>query len=198
MIIFGTRSMQSVRSTGIFNCPRCGRSKPYEHKSVNQWFTLYFIPVIPMGSKGTLRAVQPMRRDLGEEVLSYDPEAETRQLYLKLRGLLTLVALADGTPRPRRDRRHRRRRTWRRPAGRCRPATSKATCRQASAGKVPLGPYARQLGPQLNYQGKALFMRAAFRVLCAKGPPRSDASAVIAEIAQTMQLSADKVKQILG
>ena len=98
MIIFGTRSMESVRSTGIFNCPRCGRSKPYRHKSVNRWFTLYFIPVIPMGSIGTYVQCGQCGGTFGEAILSYDPEAEKRQLYLKLRGLLMLVSMADGTP----------------------------------------------------------------------------------------------------
>ena len=128
MIIFGTRSMESVRSTGTFNCPRCGRLKPYRHKSVNRWFTLYFIPVIPMGSAGTYVQCGACGATYGEAVLSYDPEAETRQLYLKLRGLLMLVAMADGTPPDADDCRASARPTRRRPARRCRPTSSRATC----------------------------------------------------------------------
>jgi hypothetical protein len=190
--------MESVRSTGVFNCPRCGRSKPYNHKSVNRWFTLYFIPVIPMGSIGAYVQCGQCGGTFGESVLSYDPEAETRQLYLKLRGLLMLVAMADGTPADADEIRaigdaYQEATQTPLPVG-----DIESDMRHASAGKIQLGPYARQLGPQLNYQGKALFMRAAFHVLCAKGPPRSDASAVIAEIAQAMKLTTEQVKQILG
>ncbi len=198
MIIFGTRSMESVRSTGTFNCPRCGRLKPYRHKSVNRWFTLYFIPVIPMGSAGTYVQCGACGATYGEAVLSYDPEAETRQLYLKLRGLLMLVAMADGTP-PDADELRAIGAAYEEATGTPLPADIiESDMRNASTSNIQLALFARQLGQQLNYQGKAMFMKAAFRVLCAKGPPRQDASAVIAEITQAMQLNAAHVKQILG
>ena len=69
---------------------------------------------------------------------------------------------------------------------------------RALTGKIQLGPYARQVAQQLNYQGKALFLRTAFHVLCAKGPPRCDAGAVVTTIAQAMQITTEQVKQILG
>ena len=70
MIIFGTRSRESVRRTGIFNCPRCGNSKTYKHKNVNRWFTLYFIPVIPMGRIGSYIQCGQCGATYSEAVLS--------------------------------------------------------------------------------------------------------------------------------
>jgi hypothetical protein len=190
--------MNSVRATGTFNCPRCGRSKPYQHKSVNRWFTLYFIPVIPMGSIGTYIQCGACGATFDEKILSYDPEAEKQQLFLRLRGLLVLVAAANGAPAD--------------AAEICaiaeayREATGAALnaadiesdlC-NALAGKIQIGAYARPLADQLNYQGKAMFLRAAFHVLCAKGPPREDAAAVITAIARAMQITTEQVKQILG
>ncbi|WP_407933304.1 zinc-ribbon domain-containing protein [Galbibacter pacificus] len=52
MIIFGTRGIKSTIKSGDFNCPRCDTSKPYRHRKVTKFFTLYFIPIIPLGSAG--------------------------------------------------------------------------------------------------------------------------------------------------
>jgi hypothetical protein len=151
-----------------------------------------------MGSIGNYVQCGQCGATYGEAVLSYDPEAETRQLYLKLRGLLILVAMADGTPPDSDETRAIGAAYQEATATLLPPSDIESDMRNASAGKIQLGPFVRQLGPQLNYQGKALFVRAAFHVLCAKGPPRRDASAVISEIAKGMQLSTEQVKGILG
>ncbi|HEY4055992.1 MAG TPA: zinc-ribbon domain-containing protein [Kofleriaceae bacterium] len=52
LIIFGRRNMTKTANAGQFTCPRCGPASHYEHKQVKRWFTLYFIPVIPLGVVG--------------------------------------------------------------------------------------------------------------------------------------------------
>lgn len=75
LIIFGSRSVTGSKGTGSFDCPRCGTRRSYDHKRVRRFFTLYFIPLIPLrtiaeyiecdGCKGTYkpevlqRALQP-------------------------------------------------------------------------------------------------------------------------------------------
>jgi hypothetical protein len=148
-----------------------------------------------MGSVGTYIQCAGCGATYGESVLSYDPEAEKQRLYLKLRGLLSCVALADGMPAEIRA----IGKAYHEATGTPLPAdVIESDLRAATAGKVQLGAYARPLAQQLNYQGKALFLRAAFCVLCAKGSPRRDAGAVISAIAQAMQISTEQVKQILG
>jgi hypothetical protein len=49
MIIFGTSGITSVQSRGTYHCPACGPGAGYQHKSVNRFFTLFFVPLIPMG-----------------------------------------------------------------------------------------------------------------------------------------------------
>ena len=49
MIIFGTTGITSVQSKGSFCCPACGSGAGYQHKGVTRFFTLFFIPLIPMG-----------------------------------------------------------------------------------------------------------------------------------------------------
>ena len=51
IIIFGTKSKEIKENKGVFVCPECQNLKQYITKSVQTWFTLFFIPVFPVGSK---------------------------------------------------------------------------------------------------------------------------------------------------
>ena len=51
MIIFGTTGLNSTKERGAFNCPRCSMQRGYRWISVNRFFTLYFIPLIPLGTR---------------------------------------------------------------------------------------------------------------------------------------------------
>ena len=51
IIIFGTKSKSIKENKGVFVCPECQNLKQYITKSVQTWFTLFFIPVFPVGAK---------------------------------------------------------------------------------------------------------------------------------------------------
>ena len=48
MIIFGTRGITYRKDGGRFFCPECDGEQPYDRKRVRRFFTLYFIPLIPL------------------------------------------------------------------------------------------------------------------------------------------------------
>jgi len=52
IIIFGVKPRYTTISTGQFVCPHCRVSRPYERRRGRNWFTLYFIPLIPLNSLG--------------------------------------------------------------------------------------------------------------------------------------------------
>ncbi len=52
MIVFGTRPKYKTIDHGQFFCPRCQQPRTYAHKKASRYFTLYFIPIFPMGSMG--------------------------------------------------------------------------------------------------------------------------------------------------
>jgi zinc-ribbon family len=54
MIIWGSRVRYKDLGEGEFFCPRCQDKRPYKHKKATRYFTLYFIPLIPMGQLGEL------------------------------------------------------------------------------------------------------------------------------------------------
>ena len=51
IIIFGTKSKIIRENNGTFLCPRCQNLKKYLRKSIQTWFTLFFIPVFPVDEK---------------------------------------------------------------------------------------------------------------------------------------------------
>src|SRR4051794_37545108 len=50
MIIFGTRSTLAVLAMVLLQCQRCGMPANQRVQRLRLWFTLFFIPVIPLRS----------------------------------------------------------------------------------------------------------------------------------------------------
>lgn len=48
MIIFGTQERLRSVGNGSFHCPGCGAQRQYDRKKHQLWFTLYFVPVVPI------------------------------------------------------------------------------------------------------------------------------------------------------
>ena len=47
LILFGTKDRRKVVTDGQFVCPKCGVKKDYEVISLREWFTLFFMPILP-------------------------------------------------------------------------------------------------------------------------------------------------------
>jgi len=52
LIIFGLRVFYRTIAQGTFHCRRCGGDRQYRHRAGRRWFTLFFIPAIPLNSVG--------------------------------------------------------------------------------------------------------------------------------------------------
>ncbi|MGI8335350.1 zinc ribbon domain-containing protein [Actinomadura scrupuli] len=52
IIIFGLRVIFSTLGDGLFHCPHCGVDRQYRRRSGRRFFTLFFIPVIPLNKTG--------------------------------------------------------------------------------------------------------------------------------------------------
>jgi len=50
LIIFGLRVFYRTIAQGTFHCRRCGGDRPYRHRAGRRWFTLLFVPIIPLSS----------------------------------------------------------------------------------------------------------------------------------------------------
>jgi tellurite resistance protein len=52
LLIFGLRVFYRAVGQGMFHCQRCGGDREYRHRAGRRWFTLFFIPVIPLNHVG--------------------------------------------------------------------------------------------------------------------------------------------------
>jgi hypothetical protein len=52
LIIFGMRVFYRTIGQGTFHCRKCGGDRQYRHRAGRRWFTLFFIPVIPLNKVG--------------------------------------------------------------------------------------------------------------------------------------------------
>lgn len=51
-LVWGFKARNKKVGEGSFFCPREGGDRPYVHKAAKKWFTLYFIPLIPLKELG--------------------------------------------------------------------------------------------------------------------------------------------------
>src|SRR6186713_1100709 len=100
MIIFGTRGVKSTMQEGEFMCPQCAATRTYKMKKVTKFFTLYFIPVIPLGRLGEYVECQTCKGTFVTRVLDYDPNKDRNDFQAvyeqAMRHSMVLIMLADG------------------------------------------------------------------------------------------------------
>ena len=100
LIIFGTRGVTYGSEGGQFFCPDCEGKQQYLHRKVRRFFTLYFIPVIPLDMLGEYVECQRCTSTYKLSILDFDPQktadAEEAEFQKAVRRVLVLMMLADG------------------------------------------------------------------------------------------------------
>jgi len=100
MIIFGTRGVTTTPDNGEFFCPQCNGQNPYKLKRVRSFFTLYFIPLIPLNKLGEYVECQRCQGTFEVGILDYDPEAEGARFealfFVAVKQVMIGMLLADG------------------------------------------------------------------------------------------------------
>src|SRR6266849_409710 len=102
MIIFGSRGIRMKGGSGTFFCPRCQGSRQYTQRKMRRFFTLYFIPIIPLDVMSEYVECNFCQGTFQPDVVNYDPRADQRrvdaQVRTTLRKWLVAVLVADGLP----------------------------------------------------------------------------------------------------
>lgn len=80
MIIWGTRGLDLKGESGRFFCPQCNDERDYQRRKVQRFFTLYFIPLIPLEVVHQSVGCQSCRQHFTLDVLRYDPRKEREEL----------------------------------------------------------------------------------------------------------------------
>ena len=100
MIIFGTRAVTTKPDRGDFYCPTCNSKQEYVLKHVRKFFTLYFIPVIPLNKLGQYVECFSCSDTYKLNILDYDPEKTSRaveaEYHSAIKKVMIYMLLADG------------------------------------------------------------------------------------------------------
>lgn len=100
MIFFGTRGVKSTLKSGTFHCPQCETNESYKHIKVKKFFTLYFIPIIPLSDAGEYVECHKCKGTYIPKVLNYNKSAgkdEFLSQYEKaMKHCMIMIMLADG------------------------------------------------------------------------------------------------------
>ncbi len=103
-VIFGTRGITTTPDRGTFHCPQCGTQRDYAQKRVRRFFTLYFIPLIPLDVVGEYVECASCTGTFQMAVLSFDPAAQQEafiaEFQVAVRDVLIQMMLADGEVSP--------------------------------------------------------------------------------------------------
>jgi tellurite resistance protein len=98
MLIWGWRSRNKTLGEGTFFSPAAGRDAPYRLIEARRWFTLFFIPIIPLKVLGVFVECQITKTTYDPRILENPTNAEfTDQLAGAIREVVCAVATADAT-----------------------------------------------------------------------------------------------------
>ncbi|NOQ73316.1 MAG: zinc-ribbon domain-containing protein [Crocinitomix sp.] len=98
-IIFGTRGVRSTMQEGQFYCPQCDGQTRFKQKKVTKFFTLYFIPLIPLGSKGSYVECQSCRNTYVDRILETRQEIDITDLPESKKQIEKPIARVSAAPR---------------------------------------------------------------------------------------------------
>jgi uncharacterized tellurite resistance protein B-like protein len=76
LIIWGFRVLFKTINEGEFHCPNCGGDRHYWLKDAKRWFTLFFIPVIPLNHVAQVVECATCRRRFNPTVLQAPTTAQ--------------------------------------------------------------------------------------------------------------------------
>jgi hypothetical protein len=196
MIIFGTTSLNSTKETGVFHCPRCSMQRGYRWINVNRFFTLYFIPLIPLGRAGEYIECDSCRGTYGVEVLSYDPEADRAETIATVRRLLVLVLVQARKTGP--DKVEALRRVFHEYLGEDVPANViHQELQQAQQAGVSLENFAQHSGSDFSEDGISLVMNAAKELLASGGFLTDFDKDVLRELGRGLNVLAPALEEFL-
>ena len=187
--------------TGQFNCPGCEERRDYQHKRVRRFFTLYFIPVIPLDMLGEYVECKGCLGTYKLEVLSFDPQAGKARVEAEfqsaMKRIMVLMMLADG--RVDDSEVETVQKIYGQLSGKdVARADVEREVELARADGRGIQDYVRSLKGSLNDGGKEMVVKAALCVAAADGEFQKEEREMLARIATELEMSAAHFKGLLA
>ncbi|HNR44483.1 MAG TPA: zinc-ribbon domain-containing protein [Methanofastidiosum sp.] len=99
-VVFGTGGRNKTITSGTFYCPTCNSEQEFNHKKAKKYFTLYFVPLIPLEEGGEFIECKNCKSTFNLNVLQYRPslgkEEFLSEYKIAFKKLVIMMALADG------------------------------------------------------------------------------------------------------
>lgn len=196
MIIWGSRGLTSVVESNQFHCPQCGTTRTGNLKQVRNFFTLYFIPLIPLNVAGRFVECTSCAGTFAEEIMSYDPEKEKQETQMQMLRVMIMAALADGEVDT--TELGAIKKGFMEFAGLPVPeSTLQNEIALASSASADLNTYVGSIVNQLSPHGKALVVKLAFQTMSAAGDLRPGHQAQLGKLAETLQISQEQFMELI-
>lgn len=199
-IIFGTRGVTMNKDQGQFHCPTCGPSD-YKHKSVRCFFTLYFIPLIPMHQLGEYVECQQCQGTYQTAILEYDPSQAGQNFealfMVAMKQVMIAMLLADGVIDD--DEVKELQETFQDLAG---VEVTEQDLREEIAIIQQQGSNAIEMvaefGPGLNEKGKEMVITAAYQIAMADGHLHPTEQQLLEQLAEKMEITKAHLRGIMA
>jgi len=96
LIICGLRVLYRTVGQGTFHCQRCGGDRPYRQRAGRRWFTLFFIPVIPLAHVGEHVQCEPCGTRYRMQVLRIPTTAQMQAAIPAAMRAASIIMLRAG------------------------------------------------------------------------------------------------------
>ena len=193
MILTGSRLRVSTVGAGEFDCPECEGSHKFKHQRVRNYFTFWFLPVLPLRLKGEYVECQRCQCTFDTKVLQQpvDPEhiAAIKRVIFGMMLADRNVSAAEKT-----EARH----IYEHVTGKSvTDAEIDAAVEAARSEKKSVYATLKKLAPRLNDQGKEYVLKAAFHVATAEGEYQRQEKQLVGLIGSAIGWSPSRVQDCI-
>jgi uncharacterized tellurite resistance protein B-like protein len=196
ILIWGFRVRLKTLGRGVFYSPATGRDGPYRLVEARRWFTLFWIPLIPLKRLGTFVQCDETKQTYDPSILDRPTNADfEEQLSGAVRESVVAVIVADGSVTD-----AERRVALEIIRDRVGDAYDGASLDEdlARAATAPLDERLHHLASALNEQGKERLLAAAARAMTADGTVDDRARAVVQRVGQMLQMTPAHVRGVIA
>jgi hypothetical protein len=197
LLIWGWRTRFRTLADGLFHCPSCGADRHFARKQARRWFTVFFLPIIPLKVLGEFVECQTCKKGYDEHILRLPTSAAlTEHLVGATREAAVQLLRVDDTP------------TGRAAAIRAlsqvsgMPWSEEALAADlATLDLTHLPQRLRQLGEVMNEHGKEGFLASLASIAAGGGvlaaPSRQTLDAIAADLGMTPAHARGVIDQVL-
>ena len=191
MIIWGSKGRTTTITSGEFYCPDCVDYKPYNHQKVKRWFTLYFIPILPLSDLGEYIECGDCKATYKNNVLDFDPKKQQQEFQalfaIATRDIMLKIALADGVIEDK---------ELKQTIASFEAITNREISHQQllealeelKKDDINIKKYALSIGPYLNHVGKEMVLRGAIAVSKSDGKIQNEELEMVHTLALALDL----------